>query len=89
MEKFEEVLDFLDEYLTASKYVAGDNLTIADYAVASSLSTIEAAGHDLSKHGKTVAYLAKLKEEIDGYAELNQEGADQFGGWAKGAIQKA
>jgi len=86
LEKFEEALSFLDEYLGQTKYVAADHLTIADFALASTLATIEAAGHDLSKHPKTLAYLAKLKEEIDGYQELNQDGADQFGGWAKSAI---
>jgi len=86
LEKFEEALTFLDEYLTQTKYIAADHLTIADFALASTLATIEATGHDLSKHPKTMAYLAKLKEEIDGYQELNQNGADQFGGWAKSAI---
>jgi len=90
LEKFEEVLDFLEAYLSATKYVAGDKITIADYAVAATLATIEATGHDLGKgRPKTVAYLAKLKEEIDGYQELNQDGADGFGAWAKGAIPKA
>jgi len=86
LEKFEEVLLFVDEYLTRSTYIAGDHLTIADYALAATFATIEAAGHDLSRHPKIVAYMSKLKAEIDGYQELNQVGADQFGAWAKGAI---
>jgi glutathione S-transferase len=86
LEKFSEALGFLEEYLTRTTYVAANHLTIADYALAATLSTIEASGHDLTKFQKITAYITKLKEEIEGYQELNQEGADQFGAWAKGAI---
>jgi len=88
LEKLDEALGFLDKYVEGG-YVACDHLTIADIALAASLSTIEATGHDLSKYPKVVAYLKKLKTEIVDYQSLNQDGADGFGGWAKSAIGRA
>lgn len=39
--KLDEALGFLDTYLQGSKYAAGDNITIADFSLTASLSTIE------------------------------------------------
>lgn len=87
MEKLDEALGWLEHYVSEG-YVAGSTLTIADFAIISSLSTIEAVGHDLSKVPKVQAYFEKVKGEIEGYQELNQDGADQFGAMAKEALAK-
>jgi glutathione S-transferase len=86
VEKFEEALGFLEEYIKKEGYIAADHITIADFAIASTLATIEASGHDLSKFPKTREYMGKLKKEIVDYEELNQKGADEFGAWVKSAI---
>jgi len=88
MTKLDEALGFLEEYL-AEGYVAGGHLTIADFALCASLTTMEACGHDMSKFSKVTDYLAKLKGEIEGYQELNQVGADAFGAIAKPALNRA
>jgi glutathione S-transferase len=85
--KLDDSLAFLEHYIGDS-YVAGGNITIADYAIVSTLTTIEAVGHDLSKFPNIQAYLVKVKNEIEDYQSLNQDGADQFGEFAKAAFAK-
>jgi len=85
--KLNEALQWTDDFLAKTSYIAGDNMTIADFSVMPTLSTIEAVGHDLTPYKNVTKYMSKLKEEIVGYVELNQQGADQFGEWAKSAIQ--
>jgi glutathione S-transferase len=87
LDKLDEALGYLEHYL-ADGYVAGSSLTIADFANLASLATIQAVGHDLSKFPKVEAYLEKAKTEVDGYQELNQEGADMFGAYAKPILKK-
>lgn len=69
-------------------FVAGDTLTIADFAVATTLSTIKAFGHDLSKFPRTSAYLTKCSKEMQGWDEVCQPGADGLGAWYKSIAEK-
>jgi len=39
--KLEEAFEFLDTFLSQSSYCAGENITIADHSVVSSVSTAE------------------------------------------------
>lgn len=41
IKKFDEAFKFLDLYLGQSDWAAGDNLTVADFALVSSVSTAE------------------------------------------------
>lgn len=43
-EKLDQALEFLNTFLASSAWVAGDNVTIADCSIVSSLSTIEVSG---------------------------------------------
>jgi len=81
VKKLDEALGFLETFLGDNKYATGDNLTIADLAFAATLATIESVGHDTSAFEKVNTYFNRLKEDVQGYAELNQQGADQFGQW--------
>jgi len=85
--KLDEALEFVEGFLKDNSYVAGNNLTIADFAVIASLSTIDSVGHDLSAFPKVKAYMEKLKGELDGYVELNQQGADAFGAWYRSLVK--
>jgi len=86
--RFNEALGWVEAWLSKTKYIAGDNLTIADFAVITTLSTVEAVGHDLSAYPNLNKYMSQLKSELAGYEELNQQGADQFGQWAKAAFKE-
>jgi len=84
--KLDEALELTEGFLGDNNYIAGNNITIADFAVIASLTTIESVGHDLSKFPKVQAYIERCKNEIDGFTELNQQGADAFGGWYKSVV---
>jgi len=54
-----------------------------------SLSTAEACDHDFSKYPQVIQYMDKCKKVLKGYNEVNQDGATQFGDFARPFLQKA
>ncbi|XP_049876687.1 glutathione S-transferase 1-like [Pectinophora gossypiella] len=70
-------LGFLDQFLSQSKWVAGDNFTIADTSIYSSLSSILAVGWDISAFTNIQRWV-KDCATLPGYEE-NEEGAKKFG----------
>jgi len=86
LDKLNDVLGFAELYLKDG-FIAGSQLTIADFSMAAVLSTIQTC-HDLSKFPKIVAYLEKCKEMMEGWEELNHQGALVFGQWYKDALAK-
>jgi len=61
-------------------------MTIADFTIVASLSTMVEAGHDISKFPVATAYLEKCKTKMVGYEEANGKGAAQFGEFAKSKL---
>jgi len=78
--KMEENIQLLETFLTRTTYVAGEELTIADLATLSNISTVEACGIDLSRWTHVAAWLAKLKADLPYYTEANEEGAQMLAG---------
>nr|QGZ00473.1 glutathione S-transferase delta4 [Glyphodes pyloalis] len=74
-------LGFLDQFLSGSKWVAGDNITIADTSIFASLSSILAVGWDISKFPNIERWVTECAA-LPGYAE-NEEGAKAFGNAVK------
>ncbi|CAK1584275.1 unnamed protein product [Parnassius mnemosyne] len=70
-------LGFLDKFLDNSKWVAGDNCTIADTSIYASLSSILAVGWDISTFPNIQRWLKEC-EQLPGYEE-STEGAKLFG----------
>lgn len=85
MAKVDDVLAYVELFLKDG-YIAGSELTIADFSMAAILSTIESCEYDMSKFTKTSEYLEKCKTTMKGWDEVNQPGADMFGQWYKGAL---
>lgn len=50
LEKINEAMKFLDIFLEGEKYVAGDNLTVADLTIVATVSTLEVVGYDLTPY---------------------------------------
>ncbi|OXA59715.1 Glutathione S-transferase 1, isoform D [Folsomia candida] len=77
MKKLEEALGYLEIYLE-NGYVAGNFLSIADFSVVATVSTILAAGQKIHQFPKVVDYLNRCRIQIVGYEEINQKGIDDF-----------
>ena len=73
MKKLEEALEFLDIFLADSKYAAGDNVTIADYSLIASVSTLEAIDFDLTRFKNVTRWYAQCNKSLPGI-EANAEG---------------
>ncbi|NP_001292411.1 uncharacterized protein LOC105387805 [Plutella xylostella] len=78
-------LAFLEQFLTGSKWVAGDNYTIADTSIYASLSSILAVGWDISSFPNIQRWV-KDCAILPGFEE-NQEGAKLFGEAVKKNLQ--
>ena len=81
IEKLNEALQFTNVFLAKSKYIAGDQFTIADIAVLMSLISLECVHYDISSFPAVTNYLQKLKGEVKGYDELVKTCADGLAEW--------
>ncbi|CAH2042127.1 unnamed protein product, partial [Iphiclides podalirius] len=70
-------LRFLDKFLENSKWVAGNNCTIADTSIYASVSAIMAVGWDISQFSNIQRWLKECSS-LPGYEE-SEEGAKRFG----------
>lgn len=76
--KLELGYQVLDRYLEDRSWAAGDHLTIADFSLVASVSTIAVAGFDIAKYPNVSKWLAKAKKTIPKYEELNHAGCLKF-----------
>ncbi|XP_066994628.2 glutathione S-transferase 1-1 [Anabrus simplex] len=74
LKKLEEAYEFLDTFLENQEWVAGNNLTIADFAVVSSVSTADILGFDISRYPNVSKYFSRAKATMKGYDEINHAG---------------
>lgn len=76
-----ETVNVIDKTLENSKWIAGDNLTIADFSLATSIAWMVTIGYDLSKH-VNLARWYKQAEGFKGWDE-NIKGAQAVAGYLK------
>ncbi|XP_075148965.1 glutathione S-transferase 2-like [Haematobia irritans] len=81
-EKLQTALQFLNTFLSESKYVAGDSLTLADLSILASMTTMEVAELDFSKYEHVAKWYDGLKNSAPGAAE-NWEGVEEFKNFLK------
>ncbi|KAF7278916.1 hypothetical protein GWI33_007862 [Rhynchophorus ferrugineus] len=82
MDKLKEVLGHLDGFLDNQLFVAGSNLTVADFSIIAIISTIDAAGTvDLKTYPNIWMWYQRTKKALEhfGYQDVNQTGATGFG----------
>lgn len=75
--KVEESYEYLESYLASSKYVAGDVLSVADFSVVATLSTIEVMVPIASVHKKLLGWYKRMKS-LPYYEAGNQAGLDKL-----------
>lgn len=68
-----ESLTIMDKFLEDSKWIAGDNLTIADFSALTTITTIVECGYDLELH-KNLNRWYKQCQSLPGFDE-NLQGA--------------
>ncbi|XP_057657193.1 glutathione S-transferase D7-like [Diorhabda carinulata] len=81
-EKLKEAFDYLNNFLKESKWLAGENMTVADIAIHSILGNIVAAGiYDLQNYPNLWQWFERTKNALSqfGYEEIMQAGSDAFG----------
>nr|XP_042909462.1 glutathione S-transferase D5-like [Parasteatoda tepidariorum] len=73
MKAFEDTLVLLDDFLSKTAYVAGNHITIADFAIVSTLATIQVfLDFSFDKYPRISSWMSKLKKEIPSYEEINE-----------------
>ncbi|CAL8118425.1 unnamed protein product [Orchesella dallaii] len=86
--KLDEAIGYVEAFLKDG-FVAGSELTIADFSMAAILSNIKAFGHDMSNFPEVSSYIEKCAGMMKGWDELSQPGADMFGNWYKASLAEA
>lgn len=64
----------LDHFLEKSKWIAGDNLTIADFSLLTIITTLVECGYNLAQHANLDRWY-KQCQTLPGFVE-NQKGAN-------------
>lgn len=79
-EQLLEAYDFIEQFLENEKYVAGNELSIADFSIATSLNSFSAfVPIDKSKYPRIATWM-ELMESLPYYDEANKIGLDMFKG---------
>lgn len=71
--KLEDAFQVLDKYLAGQAWVAGNDLSIADFSIASSVASIECCMFDISKYNNVSKWFTKVKKTLPGYNEVFDE----------------
>ncbi|XP_076300999.1 glutathione S-transferase 1-1-like [Lasioglossum baleicum] len=72
--KLRAAFEILNIFLEGQEYVAGRYLTIADLALAASVSTTEVFGFDMEEYANVTRWMEKMKASAPGYRKANGEG---------------
>nr|WEU54063.1 glutathione s-transferase delta-2 [Protohermes costalis] len=88
-DRVEEALQFLEQFLENTDWVAGNQMTIADIAIVVTIATAEAVGFDISKYPKISAWYERCQSDMAymGYEDINQSGANMIGGMFRSKIR--
>ncbi|XP_069700047.1 glutathione S-transferase D5-like [Periplaneta americana] len=73
--KLQEAYQVLDKYLDGQNWAAGDNLTIADMSLISSVTAMQAFDFDVSKYPNVIKWCENMKK-LAGYDEIIVEGSE-------------
>ncbi|KAF6199829.1 hypothetical protein GE061_006127 [Apolygus lucorum] len=80
-DKLDGSLMMLEEYLRRNEWAAGDEMSIADLSLLATVTTAEAAGHDLFGFPKITEWIDKTRAKIPNYQMANQDGINTWKGY--------
>lgn len=75
LKKWEEAVELFDEFLSRSKYAAGDKITIADYALLSTYTTFLVTKFDPSRFANINRWYELCRETLVGF-DICEEGVE-------------
>ncbi|XP_065073874.1 glutathione S-transferase E14-like [Ochlerotatus camptorhynchus] len=78
LKPLEEVVGYLETYLASSKFVACDELTVADFSIVAILSTMETICPIPASRWPKVAAWYETMKQLPYYHEANQTGLDKL-----------
>lgn len=78
LSKIEEAFKFLDTFLEGQEFAAGNELTLADLTLVSTVSTFDVLNFDLSPYKNVTRWYAKVKATAPGYEEANGKNVIAF-----------
>ncbi|XP_064119720.1 glutathione S-transferase 1-like [Macrobrachium nipponense] len=88
LEKVEEALKWLNDILKEYPWTAGNKMTVADFCLVATVSTMNASGViDLQKYTRIDKWLQKCAKQMVGYNDVNLPGAEAFGEFYKSKIE--
>lgn len=78
LKQVDQALDILESFLAQSKFVAGDSLTLADFAVITSVTVASTMKHDMGKFPNVSRWVDLCKVTINGYEEISKKALDAW-----------
>ncbi|XP_012263552.2 glutathione S-transferase 1-1-like isoform X2 [Athalia rosae] len=77
----EKAFELLDAFLNEQDYVAGDNLTIADFSIISTISTADEVGFDIRRYDNVMEWYQRCQKDLSdfGYEQIDSAGAKILG----------
>ena len=90
LKALDEALKWLNDKLEQhpDRYLAGTvQPTVADLAISAWACTYEAVGFPLAQHPRIVAWLARCRENIKGFKEVGDSGAEKYAEMFKGILK--
>ncbi|KAF0313877.1 Glutathione S-transferase 1, isoform D [Amphibalanus amphitrite] len=73
-----ECLRLLNSFLSESEYLVGDEITMVDYSAAASIAGCQTGMFGISGHPHTQRWFNKVRNEIDGFDEINEPGVQMI-----------
>nr|AFJ75817.1 glutathione s-transferase E1 [Sogatella furcifera] len=83
----DQYYEMVDKFLEGKSWIAGDQMTIADFSYISTLSGLTQIFSGVEKYKNICAYMERCKDNMKDYDTANQQGVDKYVGILKNILQ--
>lgn len=81
-------LEYLDTFLKGSKYVCGNHMTVADFSLLASVTTLDTYDYDYSSYSNLKRWVDSFKEDLPFYSDIIGTGVEIAKTWVKTVFKK-